>query len=428
MNIYIIIENANRELFHKAILASFLAFEGHKVIIGEKNEFRKKIDALPPGLIIEKGVMKGSIYRFKKWKTKGHVIFCFDEESLTYPNDKQYFGLKCDKGIENYIDYFFVSGTRHYKTLIKRFKKHQLILTGVPRFELLKNPYKNIFAKKAANLKKKYGEYILICSRFGNVNFYEGKKKKHPKNIYGNYISTSKKIFKNFIKIPEKISKIYPNNNIIIRPHPSEDPEIWKETLFVNKNFKVIYDDELYPWLLGSKFVIQNRCSTGIEAYFLKKKVISFEPYPMKDEINVLFSNLGKSFKTIDQFNKKNLKYDKNYWTKSHTKKIKHYIENISGVNSFNIIMKTVKKIDEEILLENKVSNINFSLRDRMVVLKDKLFKPKSNFKKYSLHKIGKFDLSKVEEIIRLSNLYYKSVKKMFIKQIGKKIFLIETT
>ena len=143
--------------------------------------------------------------------------------------------------------------------------------------------------------------------------------------------------------------------------------------------------------------------------------------------MNVLFSNLGKSFNTIDQFNKKNLKYDKNYFTKSRVKKIKYYIENISDVNSFNIIMKKVKKIDKEILLENKESDIKFSLRDRMVVLKDKLFKPKSNFKKYSLHKIGKFDLSKVKEIIRLSNLYYKSVKKIFIKQIGKKIFLIET-
>ena len=78
MNIYIILENANRELEYKIILAKKLVNQGYRVLIGEKNEFRDKINNLPPGIIIEKGIRKGSIERFKKWKLKGHVITCFD--------------------------------------------------------------------------------------------------------------------------------------------------------------------------------------------------------------------------------------------------------------------------------------------------------------------------------------------------------------
>ena len=74
MNIYIILENANRELEYKTILAKKLVNQGYRVLIGEKNEFRDKINNLPPGIIIEKGIRKGSIERFKKWKLKGHVI------------------------------------------------------------------------------------------------------------------------------------------------------------------------------------------------------------------------------------------------------------------------------------------------------------------------------------------------------------------
>ena len=65
--------------------------------------------------------------RFKIWKAQGHKIFCFDEESLTYYNDDQYYSSNCDKGIENYIDKVFASGHRHYKTLSKRFSKNQFI-------------------------------------------------------------------------------------------------------------------------------------------------------------------------------------------------------------------------------------------------------------------------------------------------------------
>ena len=63
MNIYIIFENANRELDYKLLLATNL-LKNNNVIIGE-NEFRIKLNKLPPGLIIEKGLRKGSLNRFK---------------------------------------------------------------------------------------------------------------------------------------------------------------------------------------------------------------------------------------------------------------------------------------------------------------------------------------------------------------------------
>ena len=426
MNIYIIIENANRELLYKTFLAKLLVYKGHKVILGEKNEFRNKLNYLPAGLILEKGVVKNSINRFKKWKLVGHKIFCLDEESLTYNNDKQYFGIKCDEGIENIIDLFFVTSKRHYKTLIKRFNKNKLVIVGMPRFEVLKKPFRNYFYKKVAKIKNKYGEYILICSRFGNVNFNHIKKVNQPKLIYGDHLQVSKKIFNQFSKIPNALSNVYPDTKIIVRPHPSENKDIWKKIISKNKNCEVIYDDDLYPWLIGSKFVIHNRCTTGLEAYMLDKEVISYDPYHNKYALKPLFSCLGKNFTKISQINKNNLKQKNNFNKKIFTNKIKYYLENVGKKNSFKHILKEIEKISKNKFKKNKKINISFSLKDKLINLKNTYFPVKNGFKKYSLQKVGKFNIIKINEILSTTNFYFKKNKKIKTEQIGKKIFLIE--
>ena len=57
--VYLIIENANRELHSRALLISEILKKFKKkritIVIGEKNELRKKILRFPKGIIIEKG-------------------------------------------------------------------------------------------------------------------------------------------------------------------------------------------------------------------------------------------------------------------------------------------------------------------------------------------------------------------------------------
>ena len=122
MNIYIILENANRELEYKTILAKKLVNQGYRVLIGEKNEFRDKINNLPPGIIIEKVLERGRLKDLKMEIERTCVITCFDEEALTYRDDRQYFGTNCDKGIEKYVDIFLAS-KRHFATVKKIFNK-----------------------------------------------------------------------------------------------------------------------------------------------------------------------------------------------------------------------------------------------------------------------------------------------------------------
>ena len=113
----------------------------------------------------------------------------------------------------------------------------------------------------------------------------------------------SKIIFKDFKKIPEKLSYAYPNKNIVLRPHPSENKNYWKKTLKDIKNCYTEYYGSVFL-IIASEFVVQNRCSTGIEAFLIGKKCISFDPIYKKYFMKKLYFSIGKIFTKLSQFTK----------------------------------------------------------------------------------------------------------------------------
>ena len=53
--LYLIYENANREMIGKILLASKALNYGWKVVIGQKNFLRQRLKFLPRGIVVEKG-------------------------------------------------------------------------------------------------------------------------------------------------------------------------------------------------------------------------------------------------------------------------------------------------------------------------------------------------------------------------------------
>ena len=67
---------------------------------------------------------------------------------------------------------------------------------------------------------------------------------------------------------------------VVVRPHPSENIEVWKiKTRNYSKNIKIIRSGNVVPWLMASKLIIHNGCGTAIESLLLNKKVVSYRPF-----------------------------------------------------------------------------------------------------------------------------------------------------
>jgi hypothetical protein len=61
-----------------------------------------------------------------------------------------------------------------------------------------------------------------------------------------------------------------------VRPHPTENQEVYKNIAARCKRVHVTNEGNVVPWLLASKAVIHNGCTTGVEAYMMGVPAVSY--------------------------------------------------------------------------------------------------------------------------------------------------------
>jgi hypothetical protein len=74
------------------------------------------------------------------------------------------------------------------------------------------------------------------------------------------------------------LARAFPDQPIVIRPHPSESQDTWREVAAGLSNVRVIHEGNVVPWLLAAHMVLHNGCTTAIEAYMLGVPAIAYQP------------------------------------------------------------------------------------------------------------------------------------------------------
>jgi len=144
-------------------------------------------------------------------------------------------------------------------------------------------------------LRERYGDFILINTNFNHVNaFYPGlnlfvppdKPGKTPE--YGRaargmtreyaegFRDHKQAIFEKFQQLIPAVEKTFPKYNIVVRPHPTENQEIYRQISAECKQVKVTNEGNVVPWLMAAKALIHNGCTTGVEAYVVGVPAISY--------------------------------------------------------------------------------------------------------------------------------------------------------
>ena len=152
------------------------------------------------------------------------------------------------------------------------------------------------------NIKNNFGDFVLLPMNFGNYTissrhfaYKNGTIDSRKKTLAEN----SEFLFDKFCKLAEKIAT-EAKMNVIIRPHPSDEPKFLKKLLIKHGiNSKLVKCINLYdsfPWVSAANILIHNCCTTSLEAAFCGTKVLSFTPSKISlyqdDEINSLFPNI----------------------------------------------------------------------------------------------------------------------------------------
>lgn len=280
-------ETQAREFDAKLLLAGMLAERGHPVVVGSRMEIHNRIHRLPRGLYIAKDIFKSSRRMFRIMERLGFAIVAWDEEAIVTADAKTYHERRVDTENLNRIKAFLAWGANN-RVLIETapgYSGTPIFDTGNPRIDLLTERVRGFFAPEVAELKARFGDFILINSNFGQINhFLESERvRRGPDGGFVNMAAGNPewwdfrlKVFDSFLKMLPAVARAFPDRKVVVRPHPAESHEVWRAAAENLPNVEVIHEGNVSPWLLASAVAIHNGCTTGLESFLLGHPVVAY--------------------------------------------------------------------------------------------------------------------------------------------------------
>ena len=83
-------------------------------------------------------------------------------------------------------------------------------------------------------------------------------------------------ILEDFQRLIPGLEQTFPNYTIIVRPHPTESQDIYNRIAAQCERVRVTNEGNVVPWLMATRAVIHNGCTTGVEAYVMGVLAISY--------------------------------------------------------------------------------------------------------------------------------------------------------
>ena len=442
IRLYNPIEVKKREFDAKLLFSIIFAQKNFSVVLGKKVNLYNYKKLFKPGFFFFKGLGPKNYKPIKELVNLGFVCFSSDEEGLGADYDTE-FELRVDIKSLRLIEKFFVWGNFQKEQILKKLDSEfeKFIPTGNGRLDILKEPFKKIYDEEVKEIKKKHGKFILLLTKFTSTNHSafavkEGEKFPTERMWHQREFEFQKDVMINNKKFLKEFNLKHPEIKLVVRPHPIENKENWKEW---TKDFKNIYlsinDYNTNSWILASEFNISSNCTTSMESAFLKKKTINF--VPRKDELIEIkaFKNICKEVNTnhdlikiIEDLVLKNNHFEcKNIYEANG---MEYYVENKLSNFCDNIlphIEQSIHKITKK--KDKKNSKIDFIILNRIRNFKNFFYNLKASKKeKYSgLQKIDSLGLTDIQE--RLDHwLSVLGIKKdtFCVKEIYPGCFCIE--
>ena len=242
-------------------------------------------------IYLDKGYHAGvSEPLYKQVLENNSVIVNLDEEGAVDFSDNSTLKERYSSELFEYANTIFLWGFEQQKLIKQQTEKSdQTIVTGHPRFELLKPEFHFLYNQDVENIVQKHGSFVLVNTNMGFGNNIKGDD--FVIANYGNRFENIRKIvkfdkvkLKAYLELIKALSKEI-DRKIILRPHPEEDLHYYINAFEDIDSIEVVYSGSVVPWLLAADEVIHPDCTTAIESSFLGKLPISYMPNNSPDDI-----------------------------------------------------------------------------------------------------------------------------------------------
>lgn len=108
-------------------------------------------------------------------------------------------------------------------------------------------------------------------------------------------------VFEAYQALIPAIARAFPGRRIVLRPHPSENHDLWRRLLEGHANICVCSEGNVVPWLIACDCLIQSGCTTSVEGFLLGTRIVSFVPVEGQRYEFRLPNELGMQCRTVDE-------------------------------------------------------------------------------------------------------------------------------
>lgn len=320
------VESQIREFDAKLLLACVAARRYFPVIIGRLKTINASISSFPRSIYLAKDISPGAIPGFRVLHGLGHTIVGWDEEALVHFPPETYFAKRMSPEIKSYVSHLFAWGQDNAELWCSspHYPGTPVHVTGNPRIDLLRPEMRPYFEIELSERRRVYGDFFLINTNFSMVNsnrtlFLHEKGPGAERALSPRGAGMTREfaeklerhkldIFQRFQEMIPKLAFAFPNINIVIRPHPSENPQIYHRIAADCERVHVVIEGNVVPWLLAAKATIHNGCTTALEASLLGVPTVSFGPtegegheFGRSWRIPDLLSHSGENFSALHE-------------------------------------------------------------------------------------------------------------------------------
>jgi surface carbohydrate biosynthesis protein len=292
------VENQVRELDAKLLLACVAARRGLPSIIGFKRDVEARMATFPRSIFLSKSLRIGNRQFFPISRKLGHKIVAWDEEALVHLPPEIYFTRRLSQAGMAFVSHLFAWGEdnaelwRMYPALPADIPIH---VTGNPRGDLLRPEIRGYYEKAVAEIRDYYGDFILLNTNFNHVNaFYPAQNLFQPvkkpgeeadfgqaargmTREYAEGLRDHKQaVFEDFQRLIPDLANAFPEYKIVVRPHPTENQDIYHRFAAQYRRVHVTNEGNVVPWLMATRALIHNGCTTAVEAFVMGVPAISY--------------------------------------------------------------------------------------------------------------------------------------------------------
>jgi surface carbohydrate biosynthesis protein len=282
-------EIKSREFDSKLLLACFLAERGWTSIVGSRNDIHMKLHRFPRSVYLGKDVRFSSGTIVTMLRLLGYRFLAMDEEAQFFLSRERYRKARVDDYVLSHAEELFAWGPENALAWQEApaYKGQPIHLAGNGRIDLLRPEMRGLYDVRSAELNARYGDFILVNTNFGAINHFMGnmsakvtENDKQPamRGHDNGYLLHRQKLFQMFLELLPEMARQFPKTKIILRPHPAENHDVWRGALKDCPNVEINNEGSVIPWILASKALVHNGCTTGSEAYILGKLTIAYQP------------------------------------------------------------------------------------------------------------------------------------------------------